>query len=148
MKTVLRIAGWLGLIAVLVVAGAMLYSTWKGCTTWYFRVNGQVMVDGLTTTGYMHANTGRTILLLTRTDGIRPETYLISLGDQKSIYDCGDWHPTRFLPFPMTHANPPCSIVHADAAKTVDVPVAKTLAMGRRSVQFSTAAGKNVKAEW
>jgi hypothetical protein len=146
MKTVLRILGWLVLVAVLVVAGATLYATWKGYTTWYFRVNGRVMVDGRETSGYMHANTQRTILLVTRTDGGWPETYLVRLGDEKSILDCGKWHPTRFLPAPIRDINPPC--LSTDATDIRDAPVEETVIRKRRSVEFSTASGKKVRAEF
>jgi len=57
MKKMLRILGWLLAAGVLVLVSATLYSTLEGYTTWYFRVNGQVTVDGHETNGYMHANT-------------------------------------------------------------------------------------------
>jgi len=148
MKTVLRILSSLVLIAVLLMAGAMLYSTWRGYMTWCFRVNGQVTVDGHRTTGYMHANTRKTILLLTRTDGSRPETYLVSLGDEQAILDCGKWHPTRFLPFSVSHVNPPCSAFTVEPADVADPPVAATLVRDRRSIEFSTASGKKIRAEF
>jgi hypothetical protein len=147
MKKLLRIVGGLSLAGVLVVAGAVLYSTVRGSMTWYFRVNGRVTVDGHKTTGYMHANTQRTILLLTRTDGGRPETYLVPLGERRAIFDCGDWHPVRFLPIAIGDLSPACS-PFTDPAKVVDAPIDKTLVRGRRSVEFSTASGKKVKAEW
>jgi len=152
MKTLLDILGSLVvvavLIAVLIVAGAIWYSAAKGYTTWYFRVDGQVTVDGHETTGYMHANTQKTILLLTRTDDGRAETYLVSLGDEKAILDCGKWHPTRFLPFPIGHVNPPCSMFAVEPADVADAPVSATLVRKQTSVEFTTASGKKVKAEW
>jgi len=147
MKTLLKVLGWLVLGAVLMVAGAALYSTWKGYTTWYFRVNGRVMVDGHETTGYMHANTQRTILLLTRADGPRKETYLVPLGQGSTIFDCGEWHPVRFLPIAIGDLNPACS-PFTDPAEVVDGPTDKTLVRGRRSIEFSTASGKKIKAEF
>ena len=85
MKRLFQFLGSVILLGVLVLAGAIVYSTAKGYTTWYFRVNGQVTVDGQRTTGYMHANTQRTLLLLTRTDQTRRETYLITLRDERMI---------------------------------------------------------------
>ena len=149
MKAPLQILGWLIFVSILLVVGAaVVYPTAKGHMKWYFRVNGQVTVDGHETGGYMHANTDRTILLVTRTDGIRPETYLVSLGNEKAVLDCGEWHPIRLLAFPVTDVNPPCSAVTVDSSRIVDAPVAATLVRRSRSVEFSTASGKNVKAEW
>jgi len=147
MKRLFRFLGSLIFLALL-LAGAMWYSTAKGYTTWYFRVSGQVTVDGHNTSGYLHANTERTLLLLTRTDEAKPETYLISLVHRKLIFDCGGWHPIRFFPMPIGDLNPPCSFFTVDPAKVVDAPVSATLVLSRRSVEFSTASGKKVKAEW
>jgi hypothetical protein len=148
MKRLTQILGSLILITILFLAGAMLYSTLKGYTTWYFPVNGQVTTDGRETGGYMHANPQRTLLLLTRTDGSRPETYLVSLRDDKGILDCGGFHPTRFFPIPIGDVNPPCSAFTVDPAKIIDAPLSMTLVRGQRSVEFSTVSSKKVKAEW
>ncbi len=148
MKTLFRSLSSLIFLVVLLLAGAMRYSTAKGYTTWYFRVSGQVTVDGHNTSGYMHANTERTLLLLTRTDETKPETYLISLVDRKLIFDCGKWHPIRFFPMPIGDLNPPCSFFTVDPVQVVDAPVSATLVLGRKSIEFSTASGKKVKAEW
>ena len=145
MKKVLR---WIVFAGVLLFAAAMVYSTWKGDTLWYFRVNGSVLIDGHKTSGYMHANTARTLLLLTRTDGARPETYLVSLGDQRAVNNCGEWYPLRFLPMPVSHVNPPCSARTVDAAKVGDPAIVTTLARGKRFVEFSTVSGKKVRGEW
>src|SRR5271168_5209237 len=101
MKMLLRAAGALVFLLLLFLVGSLLYSTARGYTQWYFRVSGQVIVNGEKTTGYMHANTKRNLLLLTTTDDPQPETYLIALGPEKTVFDCGDWHPVRFLPFPV-----------------------------------------------
>lgn len=116
--------------------------------TWYFRVSGQVTIDGRNTTAYMHGNAQRTLLLLMRTDGNRPETYLVSLRNDNDVVDCGGFHPTRFLPFLIGDVNPPCSIFTVNPANVIDAPLAATLVRGRRSVEFSTASGKKVRAEW
>ena len=148
MKQVLRILGSLLAAVILLVAGALFYSTLKGRTAWYFRVNGDVTVDQHKTSGYMHANTDRTILLVTRTDGPRPETYLVPLREGNVVSDCGEWHPLRFLPMPIGRGNPPCIAESVDQAKIVDPPVAHSLVRGRTSIEFSTASGRRVKAEW
>jgi hypothetical protein len=144
MKTFLRALGTFVFLAVLLLAGATWYSTARGHTRWYFRVNGQLIVNGEKTTGYMHADTQRTLLMLTRTDGLRPETYLVSLGPEKTVFDCGEWHPIRFLPFPVGDVNPPCSVSTVDPAKVHDPPIAATLARGPHLVEFSTLSGKKV----
>lgn len=146
MKIFFRILGSLVLMGIVLVLVSIAYSTVKGHMTWYFRVNGQVTVDGHKTSGYMHANTDRTILLVTRTDGKGRETYSISLSYDKGINDCGEWNPPRFFPIAVGDVNPPCLVV--EPAKVIDAPLARTLVRERRSVQFSTASGKKVKAEW
>jgi hypothetical protein len=148
MRALIRVGGSVVFACGLLLAFLLVYSTVKGYMTWYFRVNGQVTVDGHKTTGYMHANTARTILLVTRTDGSRPETYLVSLRDDKAVLDCGQWNPVRFLPFPIGDVSPPCSVFTVDPAKVIDAPVAATLVRRRTSVEFTTASGKKVRAEF
>jgi hypothetical protein len=135
-------------VGILLIAAAMIYSTVKGYTKWYFRVNGEITVDGHATSGYMHANTQRTMLLLTRTDQSRPETYLVSLEHGKGVIACGLWHPIRFIPFPVGDVNPPCSAFVVNPATIIDAPVPKSLVLGRRSAEFSTSSGRKIKAEW
>jgi hypothetical protein len=136
------------LTGTLSVGAGVVYSTAKGYMSWYFRVNGEVTVDGHATPGYMHANTQRTVLLLTRTDEARPETYLVALEHGQRIIDCGEWHPSRFVPFSIGDVNPPCSAFSLDPIKILDAPVPKSLVLGRRSIEFSTSSGKKIRAEW
>lgn len=147
MKRLLQSLAWFVFLGILLVAAAMLYSTQRGSMTWYFRVNGQVTVDGRRTTGYLHANTQKTALLLTRTDDATPETYLVPFEHNKLIWDCGKWHPIRFLPIAIGGLNPPCS-GFADPAKLHDPPLAATLVRAPRLVEFSTASGRRIKGEW
>ncbi|HKV81878.1 MAG TPA: hypothetical protein VJP02_27270 [Candidatus Sulfotelmatobacter sp.] len=147
MKTFFHALGRIAFLALLLAVGAIVYSTWRGYIRWYFRVDGQVLVDGQKTTGYLHTNTGKTILLLTRTDNSRPETYLVSLGPTKTIIDCGEWHPLRFLPFPIGDLNPPCS-KFTDPVKIHDPPTTATATAGRKFIEFSTTSGKKVRAQW
>jgi hypothetical protein len=147
MKKVLRTVGSIILAGLLSGGLALLYSTVKGSTTWYFRVNGQVLVDGRETAGYMHANADRTILLVTRTDGKRAETYLVPVVDRAAIRDCGEWSPIRFIPNPVRGTNPPCS-VSPDSVNNSDSPLLPTLQREGRFVSFSTVSGKKVKAQW
>ena len=79
MKKLIRALGVIVFLALLFAAASIAYSTGRGYISWYFRVTGQVVVNGHETSGYVHANSEKTILLLTRTDDSRPETYLISL---------------------------------------------------------------------
>ena len=148
MKRLLRIFGWLVFAAMALVLSALLYSTMKGQTTWYLRVNGAVTVDGQKTTGYLHANTSRTFLLITRTDLDRPETYRVPVRDNEMIIDCGNWHPIRFFPTPIGDVNPPCSFFFTDPTEARDAPIQSTLIRRRNSVEFSTASGKKINAEW
>jgi len=137
----------IALAVLLLGAFALLYSTVTGRTTWYFRVNGQVLVDGRQTSGYMHANADRTTLLITTTDGTRAETYFVPVADRSVILDCGEWTPVRFIPNPVGHVNPPCS-AFSDSATTSDAPIPSTLVREGRSVFFSTTSGKKIKAQW
>ena len=147
MKKLLRIFLWLSSAVIALAVCALLYSTVKGYTTWYLRVEGVVSVDGRKTTGYLHANPQRSVLLMTRTDGNRKETYLVPVTDHAKIMDCGDWNPVRFLPMPVGDLSPPCS-VFTDPTKVLDPPVPATLVRERGSLAFTTASGKKVKAEW
>src|SRR5580765_7363032 len=101
MRNLFRALGLIAFLALLVIVGSIAYSTWRGYTRWYFRVDGHVVVNGHETNGYMHANTDKTLLLVTRTDDSKPETYLVWLGPTKTVTDCGEWHPLRFLPVPI-----------------------------------------------
>lgn len=146
-KIALRAVGSIVLVGISLGAFALLYSTLEGHITWYFRVHGQVLVNGRQTSGYMHANTDRTILLITRSDGERNETYLIPVADHAAILGCGNWSPIHFVPTPIKGATPPCS-VSPDPANNPDPPNSSTLFREGRFVSFSTASGKKVKAEW
>lgn len=148
MNEALRIYRSVIFLGILVFAIAAACATVKGDMDWYFRVNGSVIVDGHPTSGYMHANRERTVLLITRTDGGRPETYLVPLGTSESILDCGAWHPIRFLPNVVEHLNPRCSAMTVKPADLMDAPVGATLVRARRSIQFTTASGKKVRAEF
>ena len=148
MKKLLRALGVILLVGLLFAAGSLAYSTWRGTISWYLRVVGQVVVNGRETSGYLHANSQKTILLLTRTDDSRPETYLFSLGLTKTVLDCGDWHPVRFLPFPVANVNPPCTVSNVDPAKLHDPPATATVTSGRNFIEFSTASGKRVRGQW
>jgi len=148
MRIFLRTLGRLASLAVLLIVGALVYSSWRGYTRWYFRVDGQVLVNGHETAGYLHTNTDKTLLLLTRTDDSHPETYLVSLGPTKTILDCGDWHPLRFLPFPVGHANPPCAAFTVDPTKVHDPATQATATTGRNYIEFTTTSGKKVRAQW
>ena len=148
MEKLVHVLGRVLLAGIVLLAVAVVCSTMKGYVSWYFRVDGRVIVDGKRTSGYMHANTERTVLLITRTDGKRPETYLVSAKEGPPMTDCGEWHPVRFLPFPVRQAGPPCAAAAADPATVTDAPVAAGQVRSRRSIEFSTVSGRRVKAEW
>ena len=143
-----KILGRLALLAAVFLAVAMVYSTAKGYIVWFFRVDGAVTVNGQESSGYMHANTQRTALLITRTDGPIPETYLVPVGTGKAVFDCGQWHPWRFFPIAVGDLNPPCLGFKAQGETGADLPVDATLVRTRRSVEFSTMSGRKVKAQW
>jgi hypothetical protein len=88
--------------------------------------------------------------MLTRTDESEPETYLVSLerGTKAWVGDCGEFHPPRFLFFPIGHVNPPCFFFGDDPRTFQDSPVSATLTMGRNFVEFSTTSGKKVRGQW
>jgi hypothetical protein len=148
MGKILHLLGHAILGSALVLAMAVVYSTAKGRATWYFRVNGSVTVDGCPTGGYMHANTGRTVLLITRTDGTRPETYLVTLAAGGPILDCGAWHPIRFLPNVVGDLSSRCLAMKVKPAGRSDSPAGTTLVRAGRSIEFTTTSSRKVKAEW
>ncbi len=148
MEKLLHVLGRVLIVGIVLFATAVVYATMRGSIDWYFRADGQVLVDGKKTSGYMHTNTERTVLLITRADGSRPETYLVPTKQGPPILDCGMWHPVRFLPFPVGRAGPPCGMAAPDPAKLADAPVAAGPVYSRRSIEFSTASGRRVKAEW
>jgi hypothetical protein len=141
-----KVLGSLLVSVIVFLAIVVAYSTMKGTTEWFFRVNGQVTVAGRKTSGYMHANTRRTFLLVTTTDGRKPETYVVPQISIK-MWVCGSWHPIRFLPIPMSPLYSSCNLP-ADPATVVDPPLPRTLVCRPRSVEFTTASGRKVKAEW
>lgn len=147
MRKIFRTVCSITLAVLLLGVFALLYSTVKGSTTWYFRVNGQVLVDGRQTSGYMHANADRTTLLVTRTDGQRAETYLVAVTGRAAILDCGGWSPVRFIPNPVGDVSPPCS-AFSDSEKISDAPISSTLVREGRFVSFSTTSEKKIKAQW
>lgn len=148
MKKLVGIVGRITLLTTIFLVVAIVYSTAKGYMVWYFRVSGSVTVDGHKTGGYVHANTQRNMLLVTRTDGSKLETYLVPVESGKLISGCGDWHPIRYLPIPTGDLNPPCSRLNEKPGSVADPPLVSTVVRARRSVEFSTASGKRVKAEW
>ena len=143
-KRLAKLLGSLWIVGAAVLIVLVVHSTNAGATQWFFRVNGQVSVNGHENSGYMHANTRRTFLLVTTTDGRKPETYVVPLISIK-MWDCGSWHPVRFLPAPMGPWSS-CNLPADPAA--VDAPLPKTLLCRQRSVEFMTASGRRVKAEW
>ena len=148
MRKIFGTGGSIALAGLLLGVFALLYSTVMGSTTWYFRINGEVLVDGRPTTGYMQANAGRTILLITRTDGTNAETYLVPVAAGKPILDCGEWHPIRFFPNVVGALNSRCSATNIKPADLQDFPVTRSLVRTARSIEFLTASGKKVKAVW
>jgi len=94
----------------------------------------------------MHANVDRTVLLVTRTDGNKAETYLVPVADRATILDCGDWSPVRFIPNPVRKENSPCTAL-LPSAKTSDAPISSSLVREGRFLSFSTASGKKIKAQ-
>lgn len=148
MSKVLRTLGWIAFAALVLAASGVVYSTVTGRLVWYFRVDGVVTIDGQKSGGYLHTNTQRTILLITRTDGSRPETYLVIVQGRNTVKDCGDWHPVRLLPFAVGNANPLCAVATVNPGNVFDRPLNASAVTGRRSIEFATASGKKVKAEW
>jgi hypothetical protein len=146
MRKLTKIIGYLVAVGIAIIVASMVYSTAQGRTQWYFRVNGEITVDGHSTSGYLHANLRRTVLLLTRTDGKRAETYLVYLPGMTMV-DCGDWNPPRFFPSMVGDVNPPCSPI-ANPATNLDPPLSGSAITRQRSIELSTASGKHVKAEW
>ena len=146
LKKVRKVLGWLVIVVALVCAVLLVHSTMAGTTEWFLRVKGRVIVNGHENSGYIHANTRRTFLFVTTTDGQKPETYVVPLISIK-MWDCGEWNPIRFLPTAIGPLHSSCSLP-VDPALEVDPPLPRTLVCRDRSVEFTTRSGRKVKAEW
>jgi hypothetical protein len=132
----------------LLIAIVLAYSTAKGYTIWWFRANGSVKVNGVSS-GYLHKELSGRAWIVTRTDSRPSQSYLVSLNGSEHMIYCGDWHAPRFPVFPFGDVNPPCVGFLTDSEiQKADLPHSSTLSVKPGVIEFSTMSGKKVTASW
>jgi hypothetical protein len=88
---------------------AMVYSTAKGYTAWYWRnPHIRIFVDGRRVSGYVHES--RHGLIVTRGDLPKRHSYIVSFLDAGTVNltDCSPWTASAFFVFVIQDVNPPC----------------------------------------
>jgi hypothetical protein len=137
----------LGLITVL-IAVPLVYSTTKGYTIWWFGEAGNVTVDAAPN-GFLHRSEKVNAIILTRTDTSPRQSYLIGLGKNRLVINCGGWSAPHFPIFAIGDVNPPCSVfTNDDNDSRSDRASNSTLFVRPNSVEFTTTSGKRIKASW
>jgi hypothetical protein len=136
------------LVLALLITVPITYSTAHGYTNWWFRYGGNVAVDG-DRNGYLHTNSSRTAVIVTRTDSKMRQSYLVQVSGSKSLIYCGDWQAPQFPIFPIGDVNPPClGFLNDPVSPEADRPLNSTLRAGPGFVEFFTKRGKKVTASW
>ena len=88
---------------------AMVYSTAKGYTAWYWRnPHIRIFVDGRRVSGYVHES--RHGLIVTRGDLPKRHSYIVSFLDAGTVNltDCSPWTASASFVFVIQDVNPPC----------------------------------------
>jgi hypothetical protein len=141
----LKLLALLILTPITLIASLLFIRTEQGRIGWFVLEPGQVIIDGEHTSGYLHLERSQRLLLLSRTDELRPITYLISLGATRLAIDCADWSPGRWWVVAMGgDVNPPCFWASGER----DPILFPTLKKGPSFVEFWTRSGKKVRAQW
>jgi hypothetical protein len=92
-----------------IFALAVLYSTAKGYTSWYWRnSHAVVLVDGRQVSGYVHRSVRK--IILTRRDLAKPRSYWIDTTPPSTArpHYCGSWSAPNFFVFVVGDLNMPC----------------------------------------
>jgi hypothetical protein len=147
MKSLAKIVGISLLALALLVTAALAYSTARGYTTWWFRSDGNVAVDGVRE-GYLHKNWSHTAVIITRSDTKTMQSYLVRLSGSRLLIHCGDWHAPQLPVFSTGDVRFPCSVFNPEAGPQDDAPVLSTLLIRPGFVEFGTLRGKKVRATW
>jgi hypothetical protein len=135
----------LALLPIILVALLMVHDTVEGRIGWFVLSPANVIVDGVPQSGYLHRARNRPFFLLTRTDDTKRHTYLVTLGPERHVIDCGDWSTGRWWSVPMGgNVNPPCSAFSEER----DPALFATFKDGLGFLEFWTRSGKRVRAEW
>jgi hypothetical protein len=136
------------LILVLITL-AVAYSTCSGYMVWYLPIRSRIFLDDHETEGYVHrCLTDHRLVMITIRNNPKPETYLVWLEHRHNIVDCGQFHPPPYLPIPIGDLSPPCSMFNIDPTEVRDPPMTQTLLTTPMSVEFSTASGHKIRAQW
>ena len=144
----LRALGFAILIVVLLIVGFLSLETAHGRIGWLVWSPSRVTVNG-TPNGYVHTCAARSFVIVTRTDGKRRQSYLISLRERHFLIHCGDWVAPRLPIFAMGgDVNPPCSgFTYLWEINPRD-EVASDVVVHDGFVQFTTEGGNKIEAQW
>jgi hypothetical protein len=142
MKILVRTAALIVGALLVFLAYAMIYSTAKGYTAWFFRIPDAVItVNGTRAKGWLHSASNGRAIFLTRADRAKHETYDLVFGpDGKGlVLSCGNWVAPRLPLIPVGDVNPPCFFEGSGG---------HNLTKGLRSVTFEANDGARLEAHW
>lgn len=129
------------------IGAAVIYSTVKGYTTWFWRdPYAQIFVNGQSVPGYVHQS-GQ-VLFITRRDTPRPHSYQVIWRDQLGSIplDCSQWVSPHLSVFALGDVNPPCLSTIGDQPPdaAAEAP-ASPLQHNANSFEFRTHDGKLIR---
>ncbi len=140
-----KLVALLALLPIGLVAALLVHETTAGRIGWFVLSPANVIVDGVSHSGYLHRAHNRPFFLLTRTDDTTLHTYLIAPRPLRFLIDCGDRSAGRWWFVPMGgDINPPCS----GFSEERDPALFATFKQGPGFLEFWTRSGKKVRAEW
>jgi hypothetical protein len=135
-------------VLAILVAILLTYSTSRGYTQWWLMSGGNVMINGVRG-GYLHTNPSHSVVMITRTDLRRHQSYMVQFSGSRFMIYCGDWHAPRIPAFPIGDVNPPCmGFLDDPDPPDADRPLSSTLTARPGFVEFSTVKGKKVTVTW
>jgi hypothetical protein len=140
------------MVAVLVLFALLIvWGIFSPHVAWYFvDPNAKVTVDGRKVHGWLHRGNHGQTLFLTRNNGRRRESYMIGIGGQGSVSDCGNWTAPRFPVFPLGDVSPPCLWIVDSNEKpnTGEAPPSRKLVAGTDFVEFTADDGSRIRVSW
>jgi hypothetical protein len=118
------------------------YSTWKGYTSWFFRVwHPIITVNGINSEGWLHRTRNGNVIFLTEHSSGRSVTYDLVFAESGNgyVFNCGGWVASRWPVIAIGDVNPPC----------FDLGYAgNSLTRETNAVSFTTLDGRKLQARW
>jgi hypothetical protein len=142
MKMFVRIVALLAGALLIFVALAMVYSTVKGYTAWFFRIPGAIFtVNGARAKGWLHRARNGRAAFFTVAYPTKSETYDLVFGSdgKGQVLGCGTWVAPRLPVIPIGDVIPPCFL---------EGTAGRNLTKELRSVAFITKDGAKLEARW